>query len=252
MKIRTLLFFLFFAVASVMPGLAEFTEWQDTDYDFSKVKTVYLSGMDTSEAGVAESVRDQKYKDDYRKKAGKIKVVKVVMAPREQPRALLPGETIPSEKAAPAVTKGADVVTIPQGAVDAKADIYILAKMTQCDVDSYLVPAHTEWKSRQVEENYVDKDGKLHSFYRTENYPEYVPDHDVPYVTVGVQFQWFDTKTGKLVASSEDVRRRNSENNPSSVYNCIIEKIHGQWPLCRGFHVGSPLERIYWGCDGPL
>lgn len=226
MKIRTLLFFLFFAVASVMPGFAEFTEWQDTDYDFSKVKTVYLSGMDTSEAGVAESVRDQKYKDDYRKKAGKIKVVKVVMAPREQPRALLPGETIPSEKAAPAVTKGADVVTIPQGAVDAKADIYILAKMTQCDVDSYLVPAHTEWKSRQVEENYVDKDGKLHSFYRTENYPEYVPDHDVPYVTVGVQFQWFDTKTGKLVASSEDVRRRNSESNPSSVYNRIIDRFY--------------------------
>ncbi|MDY5383369.1 MAG: hypothetical protein SPG75_08520, partial [Megasphaera elsdenii] len=111
MKIRTLLFSLFFAVASVMPGLAEFTEWQDTDYDFSKVKTVYLSGMDTSEAGVAESVRDQKYKDDYRRKASKIKVVKVVMAPREQPRALLPGETIPSEKAAPAVTKGADFVT---------------------------------------------------------------------------------------------------------------------------------------------
>lgn len=115
-----------------------------------------------------------------------------------------------------------------------------------------MVPAHTEWKSRQVEENHVDKDGKLHSFYRTENYPEYVSDHDVPYVTVGVQFQWFDTKTGKLVASSEDVRRRNSESNPPSVYNCIIEKIHGQWPLCRVFHVGSPLERIYWGCDGPL
>lgn len=91
---------------------------------------------------------------------------------------------------------------------------------------SYLVPAHTEWKSRQVEENYVDKDGKLHSFYRTENYPEYVPDHDVPYVTVGVQFQWFDTKTGKLVASSEDVRRRNSESNPSSVYNRIIDRFY--------------------------
>ncbi len=73
------------------------------------------------------------------------------------------------------MTKGADVVTIPQGAVDAKADIYILAKMTQCDVDSYLVLAHTEWKSRQVEENYVDKDGKLHSFYRTENYPDTFP-----------------------------------------------------------------------------
>ena len=35
-----------------------------------------------------------------------------------------------------------------------------------------------------------------------------------------------------------------------------LKKIHGQWPLCRGFHVGNLLERIYhslfWGCDGPL
>ena len=45
-------------------------------------------------------------------------------------------------------------------------------------------------------------------------------------LTVGVQFQWFDTKTGKLVASSEDVRRRNSESNPSSVYNRIIDRFY--------------------------
>ena len=97
--------------------------------------------------------------------------------------------------------------------------------MTQCDVDSYLVPAHTEWKSRQVEENYVDKDGKLHSFYRTENYPEYVPDHDVPYVTVASSSSG-SIRNGKLVASSEDVRRRNSESNPSSVYNRIIDRFY--------------------------
>ena len=227
MKIRTLLFSLIFALASTSAGFAEFTEWQNTDYDFSQVKTVYLSDMDTSSAALTATTQEQKYKEDYRKKASKIKVVKVIMAPREQPRALLPGETAASsETKAPAVAKTADVVTIPQAAIDAKADIYILAELEQCDVDSYLVPAHMEWKSRQVEENYVDKDGQLHSFYRTENYPEYVPDRDVPYVTVGVRFQWFDTKTGKLVASSEDVRRRDSENNPSSVYNRIIDRFY--------------------------
>lgn len=33
-------------MAGASGALAEYTSWQDTDYDFSQVKTVYLSDMD--------------------------------------------------------------------------------------------------------------------------------------------------------------------------------------------------------------
>lgn len=58
MKLRTLLFSLFFALASAGAGFAEFTAWQNTDYDFSKVRTVYLSDMVTSGAALTTATQE--------------------------------------------------------------------------------------------------------------------------------------------------------------------------------------------------
>jgi hypothetical protein len=115
-------------------------------------------------------------------------------------------------------------VTIPQAALDAKADVYILPRMDSCAVSSYLVPAHTEWRTDEIPESWRDDHGHWHTFYRTVTYPEYYPDSYVPYTAVSVQFQWFDTKTGKLVASSQDARARGSENNPMDIYDRILDR----------------------------
>ena len=124
----------------------------------------------------------------------------------------------------PAESGERKAVTIPQQALDAGAQLYILALLDKCQVDSYLVPAHTEWKTREIDDSYRDDKGNWHTFYRTITYPEYIPDYYVPYASVTVRFLWFDTKTGKLVASSEDARVRNSENDPLGVYNRIIDR----------------------------
>lgn len=184
--IRTVLLAGFLTVAGATGALAEYTSWQDTEYDFSQVKTVYLSEMDLSGYGLESGTKAQKMLQEYRKKAGKVKSPKVVMEPAAQ--------------------------------------LYILALLDKCQVDSYLVPAHTEWKTREIDDSYRDDKGNWHTFYRTITYPEYIPDYYVPYASVTVRFLWFDTKTGKLVASSEDARVRNSENDPLGVYNRIIDR----------------------------
>ena len=240
--IRTVLLAGFLTVAGATGALAEYTSWQDTEYDFSQVKTVYLSEMDLSGDGLESGTKAQKMLQEYRKKAGKVKSPKVVMEPAAQVRALLPGEGKPKaslpalgtgEKAGeqetekpvqPAESGERKAVTIPQQALDAGAQLYILALLDKCQVDSYLVPAHTEWKTREIDDSYRDDKGNWHTFYRTITYPEYIPDYYVPYASVTVRFLWFDTKTGKLVASSEDARVRNSENDPLGVYNRIIDR----------------------------
>lgn len=239
--IRTLVLGGILTMAGASGALAEYTSWQDTDYDFSQVKTVYLSDMDMSGYHLQSGTKAQKMLQDYRKKAGKAKGVKVVLAPEIQFRALLPGE---GEEKEPLVSAGKTensgekdgksqvqttdgerkAVTIPQAALDAGAQLYILAALDNCQVDSYLVPAHTEWKTREIDDSYRDDQGNWHTFYRTITYPEYIPDYYVPYASVTVRFLWFDTRTGKLVASSEDARVRDSENDPLGVYNRIIDR----------------------------
>lgn len=238
--IRTVLLAGFLTLAGSSGVLAEYTSWQDTDYDFSQVKTVYLSEMDLTGYGLESGTKAQKMLQEYRKKAGKVKSPKVVMAPAIQVRALLPGEEVKidsrpatdkrgeagdqKENTQLAVREERKAVTIPQEALEAGAQLYILATLDNCQVDSYLVPAHTEWKTREIDDSYRDDQGNWHTFYRTITYPEYIPDYYVPYASVTVRFLWFDTKTGKLVASSEDARVRNSESDPLGVYNRIIDR----------------------------
>ena len=238
--IRTVLLAGFLTLAESSGALAEYTSWQDTDYDFSQVKTVYLSEMDLSGYGLESGTKAQKMLQEYRKKAGKVKSPKVVMAPAAQVRALLPGEEVKKDSR-PATDKSGEAgdqkentqlavreerkaVAIPQEALEAGAQLYILAILDNCQVDSYLVPAHTEWKTREIDDSYRDDQGKWHTFYRTITYPEYIPDYYVPYASVTVRFLWFETRTGKLVASSEDDRVRNSESDPLGVYNRIIDR----------------------------
>ena len=71
--IRTVLLAGFLTVAGATGELAEYTSWQDTEYDFSQVKTVYLSEMDLSGYGLESGTKAQKMLQEYRKKAGKVK-----------------------------------------------------------------------------------------------------------------------------------------------------------------------------------
>ncbi|WP_337603316.1 hypothetical protein [Acidaminococcus timonensis] len=228
------------ALTGAVPALADYTSWQDPQYDFSNVKTVYMAQMDMSGYGLQNLAKKQKMVDHFNTRAAKTKLkkAKLVVEPVSQPRALLPGEkpAVPEKEAEPArqqalekqlepsKTNDATQVTIPQAALDAKADVYILPRMDSCAVSSYLVPAHTEWRTDEIPESWRDDDGHGHTFYRTVTYPEYYPDSYVPYTAVSVQFQWFDTKTGKLVASSQDARARGSENNPMDIYDRILDR----------------------------
>ncbi|WP_071142804.1 hypothetical protein [Acidaminococcus timonensis] len=239
-RCRVLLLAGYLALTGAVPALADYTSWQDPQYDFSKVRTVYMAQMDMSGYGLQNLAKKQKMVDHFNTRAAKTKLkkAKLVVEPVSQPRALLPGEkpAVPEKgtetarqqalekQLEPSKINDATQVTIPQAALDAKADLYILPRMDYCAVSSYLVPAHTEWRTDEIPESWRDDDGHWHTFYRTVTYPEYYPDSYVPYTAVSVQFQWFDTKTGKLVASSQDARARGSENNPMDIYDRILDR----------------------------
>ena len=228
------------ALTGAVPALADYTSWQDPQYDFSNVKTVYMAQLDMSGYRMQNQAKKQKMVDHFNTRAAKTKLkkAKLVVEPVNQPRALLPGEKPADTNAAaktaqqkalekqlePSKTNDVTQVTIPQAALDAKADVYILPRLDYCAVSSYLVPAHTEWVMDEIPESWRDDRGHWHTYYHEITYPQYYPDYYVPYTSVSLQFQWFDTKTGKLVASSQDARARGSENNPMDIYDRILDR----------------------------
>lgn len=205
---------------SVSTAEAEYTHWEDSSYDFKQVQKVYIAELDTSDVTLPSIAKEQIVKEELVKRVSKIKGLSIVTAKPTFPKAQL----FQRVQKASEVEAPIDVHVIPKEAIDEGASLYILPRLTVYQVDSYLEPAHTEWKSREVRDSWRDKDGNWHDFYRTETYPIFIPDQYVPYCSVTVTFEWYDTQTGYLVASSEDSRSRVSENQPQNLYERIVDR----------------------------
>ena len=198
--IFTLLTALFLFLLLPAAARADYTEWKDSAYPFRSVKTIYIDEMDTEGLEGLSISEEWKLKDTFYKKISKIKDLTILA---EEPRP--EGNLISRDKTEDAVIGGKDTA-IPQEAVAKGADIYIQPRITTWQVDSYLVPAHTEWRNTEVRDAWRDKDGRWHEYYRT------------------VTFEWYDTKTGNLIATSEDKRVRNAENHPEDLYGRIVDR----------------------------
>ena len=197
---------------------ADYTEWKDSSYPFSAAKTIYLDQVDTAQVENLSPVEEWKLKDTFYRKISKIKDITILI---KEPK---PEGHLASDIGTEDALIGGSDTAIPQEAIEKGADIYILPRITVWQTDSYLVPAHTEWRNREIRDAWRDKDGRWHEYYRTITYPEYVPDYWVPYAEVTVTFEWYDTKTGSLIASSEDKRLRASETHPEDLYGRIVDR----------------------------
>ena len=201
---------------------ASYTSWEDESYPFSDAKVIYIDELDTSEASMVSPSMERKLKGDFYRRALKVKNVEVKAAKPEPLKAALPSKG--EGNSAEVIGKEAEHTIVPEEAVSEKADIYILSRLRTWNVDSYLVPGHTEWRDTEVRDAWRDKDGNWHTYYRTVTYPEWIPPHYIPYAEVAVTFEWYDVKTGDLIASSEDERLRSGEDNPMGVYQRIMDR----------------------------
>ena len=208
----------FFLLLAAAPSRADYTEWKDSTYDFTKNAAIYIGEMDTSAIADISPAGEWKRKETFYQKLSKVKSPRL-LPPSPKPR----GSLESTEKTEDAIIENRDTA-IPGKALASGAAIYIQPRLTAWQVDSYLVPAHTEWRETEVRDAWRDKDGNWHEYYRTVTYPEYVPNHWVPYAEVTVTFEWYDTKTGNLIASSEDSRTRGAESNPENLYGRIVDR----------------------------
>ncbi|MCH4187228.1 MAG: hypothetical protein LKF74_02945 [Megasphaera sp.] len=246
---RTLILALVLGASATLAQAADYSVWHDSHYTFRPNQTLYAATLDMSDVKLDSSIKERVLQEYYVQKSKTVKTKKIITEPIPTVDATLPTApgsveaahvtspnpavatttataatpvTVPAKEAA--VTEQADTVTIPQAAIDAKADLYVTAKVLKYIVTSYLVPAHTEWKSREITDYYYDKNGHSHSYTHNVDYPEYVPDTYYPRAIVHVHFHMYDTKTGKLVAAIEDDRTRDGSDDATSMYKRIVDR----------------------------
>lgn len=242
----------------------DYTLWNDPSYDFTAIHTVYIEEMDTTAAAIQSPAKEQRIKEDFAAKAAEQKWKKTafITAPIHIPDAseALPDESaadavssqhaavertnvtnadpgagisdaeeettppLPPAQALTSPPRPEDMVTVPDAAKAAGADVYVKGTMLTYGVGTGLIPAHTEWNSYPVHDVYYDRDGHAHWFTRYISYPVYVPDRYVPVASVAVRFTVVDIKTGAVISLSEDTRDRGSSDDTRGVYKRIIDR----------------------------
>ncbi len=229
------------------PVGAEFVSWQDKNYDFSRVKTVYVAATDARPAEIYDPLKEKILGEELNNKLASVKslsfIFEEIPIEDEEPD-FEPGlPTAPKEEASP--VRDADVTEesaaketvsatpapekstkkkIPQEAVASGADVYLRPVIRIYEVTEELIPAHTEWRTRQIDRSWKDKDGNWHKDYQTITYPVHVPDMYIDHAYISCEFEMYDIKTGKLIAGSEDSRDRSGEDNPLDMYRRIVER----------------------------
>ncbi len=219
-----------FLLCSGQMALGEFISWQDKAYDFSRVKTVYVAALDAQGAKLDDALKEKLLSEEFRTKLSAVSKFSYIMEDDAGDEEIVSpdsakGETEKSdEKAAAAGKAEAEKPKISKAAAASGADVLLRPILRTYKVTREIVPAHTEWRTHQIDRSWKDKNGNWHREYQTVSYPVHVPDTYVDHAYISCAFEWYDIGTGKLIAGSEDSRDRRFEDNPIEMYRRIVDR----------------------------
>ncbi len=219
-----------FLLCSGQMALGEFISWQDKAYDFSRVKTVYVAALDAQGAKLDDALKEKLLSEEFRTKLSAVSKFSYIMEDDAGDEEIVSpdsakGETEKSdEKAAAAGKAEAEKPKISKAAAASGADVLLRPILRTYKVTREIVPAHTEWRTHQIDRSWKDKNGNWHREYQTVSYPVHIPDTYVDHAYISCAFEWYDIGTGKLIAGSEDSRDRRFEDNPIEMYRRIVDR----------------------------
>ena len=216
---KKIIVFLFCFFCSMTSVHAEKYDWADNAFAFSSIRTALIYELDTSQAQLGNDILEKSLQGDYLKKASRPHY------------SILSAEQV-SRKIS--LQQGIDLYLMekddPEGFQAAFAahaskfvQIYVKTKLLEYKTGFYIVPAHTEWRTKDLTDTFTDKDGRQQTITRTISYPEYIPDNTVSTATVKLRFDVYDARTGKAVFSREELRTRDSSDDPNGVFQRMLD-----------------------------
>ncbi len=217
-------------LAAGQTASAEFVSWQEKTYDFSRVKTIYVAALDTREAKLDDVLKEKILSEEFRTKLAAVSRFSYIMEDEAADETAVSENDAKEETAAgesdviaPVKTE-TKVTKFSKAAAASGADVLLCPILRTYKVTQELVPAHTEWQTRQIDRSWKDRDGRWHKEYQTISYPVHVPDAYIDHAYISCAFEWYDLRTGKLIAGSEDTRDRRYEDNPLEMYRRIVDR----------------------------
>ncbi|MBR6906264.1 MAG: hypothetical protein IKN33_04895 [Selenomonadaceae bacterium] len=169
-------------VLGASPASAEKYDWQDENYQFSKVKRVWVEDIvltDTNE--FPSEILNKLLPEEYWKNANRLE-----------------------EK----LFTGKNTLSVKLDDPKPLSDVYVTAELLKWHDDSYIKPAYTSWETRRSTRTVRRSDGSTYEEEYHTTVPVYHPEQLIYTSTVQVRFDVYDTKTGAKILTRDELRLR--------------------------------------------
>ncbi len=181
---------------------ASIEKWADPEYDFKGIRTVYISDIDLSEPELSE-IQARVLQTDFWKQVK-----------RGQPYTFLNTEQM--ERKISLKTFQDLTVLAEKDPVQAEAvwyaempsfvNAYAETVLDEYRLEPYVIPAHTELRTRYITDYYYDSRGKRHEYTREIPYTVFVPERHTCRSIIHIRFDVYDAATRKVIFSRHEYR----------------------------------------------
>ena len=202
----------------VSTGIAEAgkTDWRDPNYNFKAVQSAWIEDIDLSAVKLDSDIQEKGLQQYYREQVNRPKWQVLTTEQIDRKISLQEWKDMTELR----VKDPAAAKALWKKDLGNFVSVYVTAALTRYDETSYVIPAHTEWQTREEKDTFKDKDGKEQTITRTYEVPVYVPDRTVWVGNVTVRYDLIDAKTDAVIFSREDVR--NDEGDLKDIYELSV------------------------------
>lgn len=211
----------------VSTGIAEAgkTDWRDPNYNFKAVQSAWIEDIDLSAVKLYSDIQEKGLQQYYREQVNRPKWQVLTTEQIDRKISLQEWKDMTELR----VKDPAAAKALWKKDLGNFVSVYVTAALTRYDETSYVIPAHTEWQTREEKDTFKDKDGKEQTITRTYEVPVYVPDRTVWVGNVTVRYDLIDAKTDAVIFSREDVR--NDEGDLKDIYELSVRSFFRELKL---------------------
>ncbi len=211
----------------VSTGIAEAgkTDWRDPNYNFKAVQSAWIEDIDLSAVKLDSDIQEKGLQQYYREQVNRPKWQVLTTEQIDRKISLQEWKDMTELR----VKDPAAAKALWKKDLGNFVSVYVTAALTRYDETSYVIPAHTEWQTREEKDTFKDKDGKEQTITRTYEVPVYVPDRTVWVGNVTVRYDLIDAKTDAVIFSREDVR--NDEGDLKDIYELSVRSFFRELKL---------------------
>lgn len=201
------------------------TDWRDPHYNFATIQTAWIDDIDLSDVQMDNDILSKKLQQYYHEQ--ETRPHWTVVSKEQLYRKISLMEWNDMDKLAS--TDPAKAREIWKKDLSKFVNVYVKARLTRYAPSSYVIPAHTEWQTREERDTYTDKDGKTQTITRTYEIPVPVPARTVYVGNVTVRYDLHDAATDEIIFSREDAR--SEEDSLQNVYELSVRSFFRELKL---------------------